>query len=108
MKHLTAAALSLSMAAASAAHAQEPPPALQPKRFKQSRRRSRPIRPMTFTATCGRGRICPRRTGHRHRGMLIARNQAADMPAEFSRALENGVTPAELSEIITHLAFYAG
>ena len=39
---------------------------------------------------------------------LIARNQAADMPAEFSRALENAVTPAELSEIITHLAFYAG
>jgi Carboxymuconolactone decarboxylase family len=30
------------------------------------------------------------------------------MPAEFSHALENGVTPAELSEIITHLAFYAG
>jgi 4-carboxymuconolactone decarboxylase len=39
---------------------------------------------------------------------LIARNQSADMPVEFSRALENGVTPAELSEIITHLAFYAG
>jgi 4-carboxymuconolactone decarboxylase len=39
---------------------------------------------------------------------LIARDQAADMPAEFGRALENGVTPAELSEIITHLAFYAG
>jgi 4-carboxymuconolactone decarboxylase len=39
---------------------------------------------------------------------LIARNQAADMPAEFNRALENGVTAAELSEIITHLAFYAG
>jgi 4-carboxymuconolactone decarboxylase len=32
---------------------------------------------------------------------LIARNQTADMPAEFNRALENGVTPAELSEIIT-------
>jgi 4-carboxymuconolactone decarboxylase len=39
---------------------------------------------------------------------LIARNQATDMPGEFNRALENGVTPAELSEIITHLAFYAG
>jgi len=39
---------------------------------------------------------------------LIARNQANDMPAEFIRALENGVTPAELSEIITHLAFYSG
>ncbi len=39
---------------------------------------------------------------------LIARNQASDMPAEFDRALENGVTPAELSETITHLAFYTG
>jgi 4-carboxymuconolactone decarboxylase len=39
---------------------------------------------------------------------LIARNQAADMPTEFNRAMENGVTPAELSETITHLAFYTG
>lgn len=39
---------------------------------------------------------------------LIARNQTIDMPAQFGRALDNGVTPAELSEIITHLAFYAG
>ena len=30
------------------------------------------------------------------------------MPAQFTRALDNGVTAAELSEIITHLAFYAG
>ena len=39
---------------------------------------------------------------------LIARGQTDLMPTEFARALENGVTPAELSEIITHLAFYAG
>jgi 4-carboxymuconolactone decarboxylase len=39
---------------------------------------------------------------------VIARNQSVDMPAQFTRALDNGVTPAELSEIITHLAFYAG
>ena len=39
---------------------------------------------------------------------LIARNQAVEMPFYFERALESGVTPAELSEIITHLAFYAG
>ena len=39
---------------------------------------------------------------------LIARNQAVDMDREFARALDNGVSPAELSEIITHLAFYAG
>jgi 4-carboxymuconolactone decarboxylase len=39
---------------------------------------------------------------------LIARQQTALMPQEFSRALENGVTPAEMSEIIAHLAFYTG
>jgi len=39
---------------------------------------------------------------------VIARNQSAAMHGEFSRALDNGVKPAELSEIITHLAFYAG
>ena len=39
---------------------------------------------------------------------LIARNQSIDMAAQFARALDNGVTAAELSEIITHLAFYAG
>jgi 4-carboxymuconolactone decarboxylase len=39
---------------------------------------------------------------------VIARNQADAMRGEFSRALDNGVKPAELSEIITHLAFYSG
>lgn len=39
---------------------------------------------------------------------LIARIQTIEMPYHFSLALENGVKPSELSEIITHLAFYAG
>jgi 4-carboxymuconolactone decarboxylase len=39
---------------------------------------------------------------------LIARIQTIEMPFHFALALDNGVTPAELSEIITHLAFYAG
>jgi 4-carboxymuconolactone decarboxylase len=39
---------------------------------------------------------------------LIARNQMIEMPNHFGLALENGVTPAEISEIITHLAFYSG
>jgi 4-carboxymuconolactone decarboxylase len=39
---------------------------------------------------------------------LIARSHTADLPAEIERALANGVKPAELSEIVTHLAFYAG
>jgi alkylhydroperoxidase/carboxymuconolactone decarboxylase family protein YurZ len=38
---------------------------------------------------------------------LIARIQVIEMPYHFALALDNGVKPAELSEIITHLAFYA-
>lgn len=39
---------------------------------------------------------------------LISRNDATELPACMAGALDNGVTPAELSETITHLAFYAG
>jgi len=39
---------------------------------------------------------------------MIARNQTADMSRQLNLALANGVTPAEISETITHLAFYAG
>jgi 4-carboxymuconolactone decarboxylase len=39
---------------------------------------------------------------------LIARNQTVEMPYYFNRALDNGVKPSEISEIITHLAFYSG
>jgi len=39
---------------------------------------------------------------------LIARNQAIEMPTHFTFALDNGVKPSEISEIITHLAFYSG
>lgn len=38
---------------------------------------------------------------------LISRNQTADLAAEINRGLDNGLTPAEISEIITHLAFYS-
>jgi len=39
---------------------------------------------------------------------LIARNQTVDMPYYFNLALDNGVKPSEISEIILHLAFYSG
>ena len=39
---------------------------------------------------------------------LIARNQTIEMPYHFNLALDNGVKPGDLSEIITHLAFYSG
>ena len=39
---------------------------------------------------------------------LIARNQTIEMPFHLNLALDNGVKPREISEIITHLAFYSG
>jgi 4-carboxymuconolactone decarboxylase len=39
---------------------------------------------------------------------LIARNQTIEIPTYLNLALDNGVKPREISEIITHLAFYAG
>lgn len=50
---------------------------------------------------------------HRDRSLvtvaaLIARNQAVHMEREFARALDHGVAPSELSEVLTHLAFYSG
>jgi 4-carboxymuconolactone decarboxylase len=39
---------------------------------------------------------------------LIARGQTVEMPFYFNLALDNGLRPAELSEVLTHLAFYSG
>jgi 4-carboxymuconolactone decarboxylase len=39
---------------------------------------------------------------------LIARNQAIELPEHLKLALHNGVAPREISEVITHLAFYSG
>jgi 4-carboxymuconolactone decarboxylase len=39
---------------------------------------------------------------------LIARELTGPMPYYFGQALDNGLKPSELSEIITHLAFYSG
>jgi 4-carboxymuconolactone decarboxylase len=39
---------------------------------------------------------------------LIARNQTTELPYYLDLALDHGVKPREVSEIITHLAFYSG
>ena len=60
-------------------------------------------------AICGSGRaLSARDRSIVTVAVLIARNQPVEMPHHFSLALDNGVKPAELSEIITHLAFYSG
>lgn len=40
--------------------------------------------------------------------VLIARHQTSELPFHLRLALAHGVTPAEVSEIVTHLAFYSG
>jgi 4-carboxymuconolactone decarboxylase len=40
--------------------------------------------------------------------ILVARSQGTDLPHYMNVALDSGVTPRELSEVITHLAFYSG
>ena len=40
--------------------------------------------------------------------VLIARNQSMPLTYYIGQALDNGVKPSEISEIITHLAFYSG
>jgi len=39
---------------------------------------------------------------------LIASGQAAQIPYHLNRAMDNGLTGAQASEVLTHLAFYAG
>jgi 4-carboxymuconolactone decarboxylase len=61
-----------------------------------------------LTDLLGRPELSPRDRSLVTVAALIARIQTIEMPFHFALALDNGVKPAELSEIITHLAFYSG
>ena len=39
---------------------------------------------------------------------LVVLNRGEQLKGHFERALNNGVTPEEIGELITHLAFYGG
>jgi len=39
---------------------------------------------------------------------LVALNRTEQLKGHLERAVNNGVTPAEIGELITHLAFYGG
>lgn len=39
---------------------------------------------------------------------LTALNRAEQLPVHLRRAKDNGLTQAELAELVTHLAFYSG
>jgi 4-carboxymuconolactone decarboxylase len=40
--------------------------------------------------------------------VLVSKNQAQNLPFYLQRALDSGVKPGEIAELITHLAFYSG
>jgi 4-carboxymuconolactone decarboxylase len=40
--------------------------------------------------------------------VLIARNQSTELPFYLDLAIDSGLKPSEISEIIAHLAFYSG
>ena len=52
--------------------------------------------------------LSPRDRGIITLAALIARNQTVEMPYYLNLALDSGVKPREISEIVTHLAFYSG
>src|SRR3954469_1647194 len=55
-----------------------------------------------------RGELAPRDRSLITVAALIAGGNAEQLPFHLNRARENGLTEAELVEVITHLAFYAG
>jgi len=109
MKLLVAAVLSCTLAGASAGHAQAPPsqpetgglqavsPALH--RYEQE---------TVFGNLWRRPDLSPRDRGIVTLAALITRNQTGELPRYLALALDSGVTPGEVSELVTHLAFYAG
>jgi 4-carboxymuconolactone decarboxylase len=55
-----------------------------------------------------RSGLAPRERSIATVAALIALNRAEQLPFHLHRARDNGVTDAELVELITHLAFYGG
>jgi 4-carboxymuconolactone decarboxylase len=109
MKLLAAAVMSCALASASPSHAQGSPPrpeagALQTvspalERYEQE---------TVFGNLWRRPDLSTRDRSIVTLAALITRNQAAELPRYLGLALHSGVTPGEVSELITHLAFYAG
>lgn len=112
MKQLAATALSMSLAASAPALAERHPFASPVVTIEDVQAVSPALAKYTLGALLGglwkRPGLSPRDRSVITVAALIARNQPIEMPYHFNLALDNGVKPAELSEIITHLAFYSG
>ncbi len=66
------------------------------------------IREAIFGDLWQRPQLSPRDRSVVTLAVLISRYQTVELPFHLRRALDNGVKPREISEIITHLAFYSG
>lgn len=111
--HLAATALSVTLAAAPAfAEDRKYPLASPPVSIEDIRTISPALAKYTDEALLGdlwkRPGLSPRDRSVITVAALVAKSQTVEMPYHFNLALDNGVKPAELSEIITHLAFYSG
>jgi 4-carboxymuconolactone decarboxylase len=114
MKVLAASLASLSLVASMAAEAQPAKGASSAPALSQEDVRMIPPALEKFTQDRLLGEVwkrpglAPRDRSIITLAALIARNQTIDMPFYLNLALHNGVTPREISELITHLAFYSG
>jgi 4-carboxymuconolactone decarboxylase len=113
---LAAAAVSFALAAASLAHAQGSDTRSAASTLPGTRDDVRMVAPALERYAQGalfgdlwrRPDLAPRDRSLVTLSALIARNQAAEMPRYLDLALDSGVRPGEISEVVTHLAFYAG
>ena len=109
MKLLVAAIASLSLMASSSAHADPAKPMLT---RDDVRMVSPALDKYTQERLLGdvwkRPGLSPRDRSIVTLAALIARSGTIEMPYYLNLALDNGVKPREISEIITHLAFYSG
>ncbi|OOG44321.1 4-carboxymuconolactone decarboxylase [Rhodanobacter sp. C06] len=61
-----------------------------------------------FADIWARSGLAPRERSIATLAALVALNRTEQLPFHFARARDNGLIEAELVELITHLAFYAG
>lgn len=112
MKNLAASFTSFALMAGASADAQQPDAALR--RLSPEDVRSVAAALERYTQETLHGDVW-KRPGLSRRdrsivtlAVLVSRNQSMPLHDCIGQALDNGVKPAEVSELITHLAFYAG
>lgn len=61
-----------------------------------------------FSKVWGDGRLTPRERSLATLAALIVLHRPEELPAHLRRAVDNGLAKAQVSALITHLAFYGG